>query len=130
MGKIKYELFGEDAEVIEFITDNSSLLTLDFSQPLDGLISIDGIVSRVNQGRCVFDTRFIDPGKYLPTLILKDRTVRLPEIVKAYGKVGLLGCSDDYTRGVSIRERRLSLRVEALEKKLKALESQITKTIL
>lgn len=130
MSRINYEIFGSDAEVTEFVADTGIEFILDFGNSLEGLVSIEGVVSRVNNGRCLFDSRLIDHGEHNPLLILKDKVVRLPGIVKSYGKIRPSVCSDDYTRDVSIRERRLSMRVEALEKELKILENKITRTIL
>ena len=130
MSRIKYELFGNEAEVCEFESDSSFILLIVFKHPYEGLISIEGVVSRVNFGHCRFDSRLIDQGEHTPVLILTDRTVRLPKIVKAYGKISPASCTDEYTRSLSIRERRLCQRVEALERKLEAMESQISRNII
>lgn len=130
MSRIKYELFGEEAEVCEFEDDSSSVLFIGFKHPYDGLISIEGVVSRVDFGKCRFDSRLVDQGEHTPILILADRTVRLPKIVKAYGKIALASCTDEYTRNLSLRERRLCERVEALERKLEAMESKISRNII
>ena len=129
MSKIKYELFGKDAEIISFESDCEICLLLDFGKPLEGLVSVEDVVSRVNNGICSFDIRLIDQGEHQPMLILKDQVILLPGIVKSGTKICPAFCSDEYTRDVSIRERKLSLRVDALEKTLKILENKITRTI-
>ena len=129
MSKIKYELFGCDAEISAFETDAATELLLDFGRSLEGLVSIENVVSRVTGGVCRFDSRLVDQGEHTPMLILKDKVITLPGIVKAGGKMRPALCTDEYTRNVSIRERRLSLRVEELEKAIKLLENKITRTI-
>jgi hypothetical protein len=71
----------------------------------------------------------IDQGSHVPRLILRDKVISLPELVKNGMKIRPALCTDEYTRDVSIRERRLSMRVEELEKAFKRLENKITKTI-
>jgi hypothetical protein len=129
MSRIKYELFGAAAEVSSFVGNSDRELTLDFGRCSEGLVSIDGVVSRVVGGICRFDTRLINSGEHVPSLILKEQVIRLPAIVKSGAKIGLATCSDEYTRDVSLRERRLSMRVEALEKEIRQLENKITRTI-
>ena len=129
MSKITYELFGGAAEIASFESDSSTSLIFDFGDDIEGLVSIDGVVSRVNGGICCFDIRLIDQGEHQPLLILKERVLRLPAIVKSSSKVCLAVCTDEYTREVSLRERRLSMRVDALEKELKTIQSKITRTI-
>ena len=129
MSRITYELFDGAAEISSFESDASTALVFDFGDDLEGLVSIDGVVSRVSGGRCCFDIRLIDQGERQPLLILKERVVRLPAIVKSSSRIRLAVCTDEYTREVSLRERRLSMRVDALERELKTIQSKITRTI-
>ena len=85
MSKIKYELFGCDAEISAFETDAATELLLDFGRSLEGLVSIENVVSRVTGGVCRFDSRLVDQGEHTPMLILKDKVITLPGIVKAGG---------------------------------------------
>jgi len=129
MSKIVFEIFKNSAELTSFKPDDSLSLLLEFNGNCEGLVSIDGIVSPVQNGVCKFDSRLIDRGEHQPVLILKDEVIKLPGIVKSAGRIHPAMCSDEYTRDISIRERRLSARVEALEMQLKAIESKITRTI-
>ncbi len=130
MSKIRYEIFGNDAEILEFTSDDESRLELLFSEKYEGLLSIDGIAARVSEGKCSFDMRLIDAGCFTPVLITKNKVIKLPEIKKSGKRVSLSECSDDYTRSISLRERRLSSRVAALEKELGLILSRLNTTTI
>lgn len=129
MSKITYELFGRAAEIVKFDRDRGTGVIFEFGCPVEGLISIDGVVSRVTEGRCVFDSRLIDPGEWQPILITKDAVIKLPALLKSGGNIRLADCTDEYTRDISLRERRLSMKVEALEKELRNIQNKISRTI-
>ena len=129
MSRITYELFENDAEISGFTDDGDIRLKLEFGKPLEGLVSVEGVVSRVIDGSCSFDTRLIDSGEHQPILILRNETIRLPKIIKSGGRVRPASCTDEYTRTISLRERHLSMRVEALERELRSLEGKISRRI-
>ncbi len=130
MSKIRYEIFGQDAEITEFLKEDSDILEVTFNRNFEGLLSVDGVVSRVIDGKCNFDIRLIDNGKHQPVLVIKNGIIKLPEIMKSSKRVTLAECSDEYTRAISIRERRLCLRVEALEKELAGILTKLNTTII
>ena len=130
MSKIRYELFGKEAEVISFTPSEGQLLDISFTENYEGLLSIDGVVSRVKDGYCQFDIRYIDEGEYTPLLVTKEDIIKLPCIKKNAKSVTLSKCADEYTRGVSLRERRLEERVSELEKQLLCLITRINETTI
>ena len=130
MSKIKYEIFDKEAEILEYVSEDSDTLELCFKEKYEGLLSIDGIVSRVIDGKCSFNAKLIDFGKHEPILVLKDGAITLPAIIKSQRRITLSECTDDYTRRISLRERRLCQRVEALEKELSSLRSLINTTTI
>ena len=72
----------------------------------------------------------IENGSYEPVLILQSKVVRLPRITKSGRKLKPFECTDEFVRSISLRERRLALRVVALEKELKELSSKIYDTTI
>ncbi len=130
MSRIRYEIFGNEAEILEFATDDSDRLELSFTEENEGLLSIEGVVARVVKGKCSFDARLIEPGMHEPILIIKNTVVKLPGIVKSQRRVSPAVCGDDYTRSISLRERRLRKRVELLEKELGALLLRLNTTTI
>ena len=130
MSKIAIELFDKDAEAVGFEHTEGRLLEIRFNEKLEGLVSIDGIVSRVSEGICLFDTRLIDEGEYSPFLLTEKMSVRLPTIKKTARRVLLSECSDEYVRSASLRERRLAARVSELEKRLEQIMSRLDGTTI
>jgi len=121
------EIFGSEAELLSAECGNSGALRLAFTGVGDGFVSIDGIVSPVKGGECIFDTRLINKGVHEPRLIMKDKSVALPKIVKGRDTVAPADYSADYVRGISLRERRLETRVGELEAKINEISNAIYK---
>lgn len=130
MSKITIELFDNDAEAVEFEYTAGRLFEIRFNKALEGLVSIDGIVSRVSDGVCLYDTGFIEEGEHSPVLLIGNKIIKLPEIKKAAGRILLSKCSDEYVRSASLRERRLAARVKELEKRLEQLMGKLDGTTI
>ena len=130
MNRISYEIFKEDAEITFFEGASDEIAEFSFSEVEEGLLSIGGIVARVSGGKCRLDLRLIENGSYEPVLILQSKVVRLPRITKSGRKLKPFECTDEFVRSISLRERRLALRVVALEKELKELSSKIYDTTI
>ena len=130
MNRIAYEIFGETAEITRFESSSCDTVEFLFSESVEGLLSIGGIVGRVYDGVCRLDLRLIDNGAYEPTLILKRGAVKLPCIEKSGRKIRLSDCTDDFVRQISLRERRLAMRVYALEKEIEKISSKIYDTTI
>lgn len=125
MNKIEIEIFGSESELTSYESSRDTNMEFMFGNAIEGFVSIDGIVSPVKNGVCVFDTRLIDNGEYEPTLIQKRASVKLPRIIKTAGGVHPADYSSDFVRGISLRERRLESKVAELEMKIE----QISKSI-
>ena len=130
MSKVKYEIFGKEAEVVSFTPGEGQIFEISFTEDYEGLLSIDGVVSRVTNGYCHFDIRYVEEGEYTPLLVTKEDIIKLPCIKKCAKSVILSGCADEYTRRVSLRERRLEERVTELEKQLSSLTARINDTTI
>lgn len=130
MSKIKFELYGGDVETVDFSQDSASLLTLDFSEELEGFVRIGELTERLSGGICDFDLRLLENGDYTPELILEDRRVVLPLIKKFGNIVVCCDCTEGYIRSASQRERALSKRVLALENKIKEIEDKVYGSVI
>lgn len=125
MSKIKIELYGDKAEIAQFISDGDNLLQFEFDTEAEGYITLGGAVSRIDAGKCEIDIRHIGNGEHEPTLVIEDLIIRLPSLIK-HGRSILLSPPDDnYVRDASRRERILESRVSTLEKKFKELSDKI-----
>lgn len=118
MNKISLEIFENEAECISFEGDGSGGLIFELSEPLNALLSIDGIVKPLTDGRCTLDLRLLTDGEHEPHLLYAKRKIALPRLTKRASKIRLADCGADFIRRVSLRERRLAERVKELETKL------------
>ena len=125
MSKIKLERFGDECELIGFDKCEDGYITFLFIELTDGFISIGHVVSRVVSGVCRFDARLIPNGVHEPRLILTDRVILLPKIIKSAHSVVAADCDSEYVREISLRERRLSERVKELESEIEKLRERI-----
>ncbi len=125
MNRFGFEIFGSEAELSSCESGRGGNLEFCFFGADEGFVSIDGVVSPVKDGRCVFDTRLINKGEHVPSLITKSGRVTLPKIVKGQCSVQLADYSQDYVRGISLRERRLESRVAELESRIEEISSAV-----
>ncbi len=125
MNKIKYEIFEGDAEVTAFSQGKKPYVEFSFTEPYDGFISIDEIVAEVTGGVALLDLRLIPDGEFCPVLILQRGRIVLPKVKKSAKRFCLCDCEADYIRKISLRERRLSERVEILERELEELKKSV-----
>ncbi len=130
MSKIKYEIFDTDAEVIEFADGKSDALEISFTEKTEGLISLSGSVTRLTDGRCTVDTGRLAVGTHTPILVKENGVIKLPSLVKSERSLTLSSYGDGNIRDLSIRERRLSSRVDMLEKRLSELEKKLDTTTI
>lgn len=130
MSKLKIEIYQNEAEAVSFEPDERESLLLSVFPACDGFISIDGVSKRVKEGECVFDLRLLGSGKHTPVLILQDKSINLPTLIKIGKRLTLADCSGDYVRALSIRERRLETRVAELEARVKKISDSISKNTI
>lgn len=130
MNKLKIEIYQNEAEAVIFESDECESLYLSILPVCDGFISIDGVSKRVKEGECVFDLRLLGSGKYTPVLILCDKSINLPTLIKSGKKLTLADCSGDYVRALSVRERRLEARVAELEATVQKISESISKNTI
>ena len=125
MNRFGFEIFGSEAELSSCESGREGDLEFRFLGAGEGFVSIDGIVSPVKNGRCIFDTRLINKGEHVPTLITNNGAVTLPKIVKGQCSVQLADYSQDYVRKISLRERRLESKVAELESRIEQISNAV-----
>ena len=131
MSKIRYELFGSNAEISAFSSDDSGKLTMFFPDIRDGFLSLDGMAVRISDGVAVIDMRYVSDCEFRPTLIQENEKIDLPPLKKVGRCVQICAPGTDYIHALSLRERKLSKRVDALEREIAHIrESIYGKTIL
>lgn len=130
MNRIKYKLFKKAAEIVSFSEGASSQVEISFNEECEGILSIGEVVGIVKDGVCRMNLQLLEEGEITPCLILKDRAIRLPRIKKSARRISPAPCSEEYIRGISVRERMLSERVELLEEELERLKERLNDKII
>ena len=130
MSKIKYEFFDGEAEICAFKEDGTNIAEFIFPEGCEGFLSIDSVVVKVNSGRAEFDLRYLEDGAYSPALVRKNGRIILPKIKKAGKTLSICEHTDEYVRGVSLRERRLAERVKQLEEEIALLRKSVFGTTI
>ena len=130
MNRIAYEFFDGAAEITLFESGGSDEAEFSFPDSAEGLLSIGDIVGRVHGGVCRLDLRLIENGSYEPVLILKGGCVKLPTLEKSGRRIRPTDCTEKFVRDISLRERRLAMRVCALERELERICSKIYDTTI
>ena len=125
MSKIKLEIFDREVEVVSYLPEPSRVLVFEFTEEIDGYIVMGSQTSRIKGRECALDIRNIKDGEHLPRLVLSDRTIDLPAVVKDFSIVRPKERSTDDIGELSLRERRLSRRVLELEKKLEEISEMV-----
>lgn len=124
MSKMKIELYGRNAELCSFEEGGGSLC-FSFDSEQNGYISLGTLTSRIKGTDCTLDTRGLRDGEYIPHLILADMTVNLPRMKIQHGIASPAESDDSDTGNLSLRERRLTKRVDALEERVEELYRKI-----
>ena len=107
------------------LTEKSSHLLFEFSEKIKGYLLIGDICTEIDGNSCAVDVRGLKVGEYNPILILEDYTVDLPKIKNENGAILPKGHSIDEIAEVSLRERRLSRRVDELEERLEKINKKV-----
>lgn len=130
MSNMKIELYGRNAELCSFTGEDSSSLILSFDSEHNGYISLGPITARISGKECAVDIRRLCDGEYTPHLILADMTVDLPRIKIIHGIPAPIQPGKRTINDISLRERRLSVRVDLLEQRVEELTKKIVGTSL
>lgn len=125
MSKIKYEIFGTDAEVVSFEQNGDGTLLISLPDEYNGFISVNGALAQLTNGTARYDLRYIEDGEHTPHLVLRHGRIALPKIKKLGRVITLAECDSEYIRSSSIRERRLAARVKVLEEEINQLKKCI-----
>ena len=130
MSKIKFELYGNECEVREFLLDGENILVFEFQEEYEGFVRIGEITSRLNEGKCAFDLRLLPNEEMHPVLVIPNGVINLPTFKKLGRAIELLDCTEDYIRRASQRERALEKRILELEMELREISERIYKTTI
>ena len=129
MSRLTVERFGRECEPVSFRQDKNRALVIEFTEECSGRVSLGGIVKEIDGRSVSFNLIGLSDGEYTPHLILDDMTVDLPPIRKTFGIISPAQQEPDFIGKLSARERRLEIRVEALEKRLEEITSKINGSI-
>ena len=124
MSNMKIELYGRNAELCSFEEGGGSLC-FSFDTEQNGYISLGPITSRIAGTVCSIDIRKICDGEYIPHLILANMTIDLPRVKIQHGIAYHTEHDSSSPSELSLRERRLEKRVDALEEKIEELYNKI-----
>ena len=125
MSRIKYEFFGEDAEISALSESGDGRLTLCFPEGTDGYISIDDTVVKITNSTALVDLKYVDDGEFRPILVAERCRISLPPLKKAGKTVSACAPDSDYIRSLSLRERRLEKRVCELADEIHRLRTSV-----
>ena len=125
MSKMQIECFKDGSEVTSFSRESGRFLTLSFNKSYNGFVTVGNVSARIVGSECTLDLSRLDDGIYAPKLVLCDEAISLPKIKKENGII--LPCEHDLSslREISLRERRLSQRVDALSEKIEKIYEKV-----
>ena len=125
MSKISIEIFGKGCEIVSYKQDGESVLIFEFADELDGYIALGSATARIKGRSCAVDLRRLQDGEYTPRLVLMEATLDLPPVIKEHGMITPKEPEISYLTRLSFRERRLSERVDKLERALENIEKKV-----
>lgn len=130
MSRIYIECHGDGADLVSFDQSAEGKLTLVFNKGYNGFISIGHIAARIVGNECNIAIKGLDDGVYTPKLVLCDRVIDLPSVLKENGSIIPQAPNADFIRGLSIRERRLDERVARIERMVEEMYKKVFGTTL
>ena len=130
MSRIYIECHGDGADLVSFDKSEGGNLTLVFNKGYNGFISIGHISARIVGNECSITLRNLDDGVYTPKLVLCDKVINLPSVRKENGSIIPIKPNIDYLSELSIRERRLSERVDRLSTMVEEMYKKVFGTTL
>ena len=116
MTKIVYKIFDDYGEVREYSGEGLTL-SVCVSPEQDGYLTIGDVTKSLSNGEVKFNLDKLSDGEYTPLLFGKTK-ITLEPIIKKGGKVTPLPTPDSTVR-------RLLLRTETAEEKLRYLEQRL-----
>ena len=126
MNKMIIECFEKESEMVSFYPGVGCLISLTFTEPTEGYISIDYKTEKIIDNSCLIDlTRFPD-GEHTPVLTTEDRLILLPSITKEGNKIIPTDYQIVFMRKLSLHQKRSELRLQNLEKRIEEIEKKIT----
>ena len=129
MTEITIEIYGNEAEITSF-KPGSCELSIKFSTPIEGYLSISDKAFVISNGKCIFKTNALPDGELKLQLITKTGILVLPSLVKDGKMISPRPYGDEFTRRLSQRERELEKRVKELENEVSRLIKSVYGTKL
>ena len=120
MSKIKYELFGDDAEIVKAELSGGDL-TLCFPKDTEGFLRMGTRVYKLNGSKVTVPLSDLSDGIHAPYLFTAAGEIALPRIEKRDRLVKLESPTDEEVRAAILRCRKLEVALCDLEKRLSEL---------
>lgn len=125
MSKLMIECFDIGSEVLSFSEEKSRFITICFAKEQEGYVCIGSISAKIEGNKCLLDISRLPDGEYTPKLVQKEMSRALPPIKKENGIVRPIDYGAEYIRELSIRERRLSERIDHLSDRLEEISKKV-----
>ena len=117
------KIFNSGAEILEFTKGSGEVLEISIGN-LCGHVSVGSITARANDS-CIINLSHLPDGEYEPKLILQDRVIPLPVIVKQLGIIRPKEYEPSYMRTLSLALREAEERITSLEKTIEKIERKV-----
>ena len=130
MNVIVYEKSRGGYEISEIIYSADSLLEIILPEPVEGIISIADITSRVERGVASFDISTLRQGVISPTLYNTEGAFKLESFVLKSKTIQRKTPDAEYIHSLSVLTGELEERLTSLEDLLLSLKEKIEKTTI
>ena len=129
MTEIKVEIYENEAEITDFVSGGADM-TVFFSKHIEGHIEVSGMLIPILGKKCFIDLRREKDREIAMNLLICDRVIALPTIIKDGNTLTPAPISDDFLRELSKRERLLEGKVRELDATVKKLMKSVYGTTL
>lgn len=125
MNKMTVECFEKETAAVNFTRESGYFLEIMFTENIDGYLILGSLSERISGNSCVLNLTRLADGEYTPKLILLDRALDLPSIVKECGGI-YLSMPDPYAiNEFSLKQKRQEKMIKLLESRIKELENKV-----
>ena len=130
MNIIVYEKIRGGYEISEIKYSADSILEIILPEPVEGIISIANITSRVERGVASFDISTLRQGVISPTLYNTEGAFKLESCVRKSKTIQRKTPDAEYIHSLSVLAGELEERLTSLEDLLLSLKEKIEKTTI
>ncbi len=125
MNKMTLEIIGDGCEMISFDGDGGGIVSLEFSEEVEGYICLAHLAVRIEGTAKLIDMSRLPDGEYSPVLVTEEKKIDLPKIKKAAGNLHPMPYGISHLATVSKMTRRNGEKISALEERVDELEKLI-----